>query len=508
MIFGALKGVRTQHPDYAKYLPQWKRIRDVIAGQDAVKAQGVAYLPKLVDQTQIDYSAYLGRALFYNASWRTVSGLIGMMFRKPPNKDVPKGIEDFLKDIDMSGTDFDTFAKKVATEGLSISRGGLLVDFPTVAPSEGYTPTLADAAKNGLRPMIQIYCAESIINWKTRRIANRTLLSLVVLTEDYEIPSADEFGKQIETRYRVLDLDPANDFYRVRVYRIDDKGADQLVSQVYPQMDNALLTEIPFYFFGLDDTSPNVDESAIIDLVDANIKHFQVSADLAHGTHFTALPTPVVTGYETPVPTDGKQLPTEKLYVGSQSAWLIPNDKAKAYYLEFQGTGLQAVEKYLDRIEEFIALLGARMLAAEKKDSEAAETAAIHRTGENSVLSAIAISVSKALTNALTMFSKWAGQAEEPTFEINREFLPFVIDAPELQALVKAWQGGAFDLEDLFELYKRADMVDGEKTFEEFKTGLEANAPPPPPAPPLNPNTNNPETGLPHPKPAPTGGAA
>src|ERR1039457_7285889 len=35
------------HPDYDASLPAWLRARDVIAGEDAVKAGGIKYLPRL-----------------------------------------------------------------------------------------------------------------------------------------------------------------------------------------------------------------------------------------------------------------------------------------------------------------------------------------------------------------------------------------------------------------------------------------------------------------------------
>ena len=34
------------HPQYSRWLPQWKRCRDVRAGADAVKATGESALPK------------------------------------------------------------------------------------------------------------------------------------------------------------------------------------------------------------------------------------------------------------------------------------------------------------------------------------------------------------------------------------------------------------------------------------------------------------------------------
>ena len=46
------------HADYDCNLVGWLRARDVIAGEDAVKAGGVKYLPRLDSQTDDEYNAY------------------------------------------------------------------------------------------------------------------------------------------------------------------------------------------------------------------------------------------------------------------------------------------------------------------------------------------------------------------------------------------------------------------------------------------------------------------
>jgi len=37
------KGVKTTHADFDKFAPKWKRVRDVVAGQDAMHEAGEAY---------------------------------------------------------------------------------------------------------------------------------------------------------------------------------------------------------------------------------------------------------------------------------------------------------------------------------------------------------------------------------------------------------------------------------------------------------------------------------
>ena len=49
--------VNSLHPDYLEMLNAWSRARDVIAGEDAVKAAGEKYLLRLDSQTDDEYVA-------------------------------------------------------------------------------------------------------------------------------------------------------------------------------------------------------------------------------------------------------------------------------------------------------------------------------------------------------------------------------------------------------------------------------------------------------------------
>ena len=76
--------VNSTHPDYDDNAPTWSRARDVLAGEDAVKAGGERYLPRLDSQTEGEFAVYRGRASFFNASARTSEAYLGLIFRRPP----------------------------------------------------------------------------------------------------------------------------------------------------------------------------------------------------------------------------------------------------------------------------------------------------------------------------------------------------------------------------------------------------------------------------------------
>lgn len=486
--------VEAQHPEYKLRAPQWKRCRDAFAGQDAIHAAGAAYLPKLKDQGADEYNSYKMRAGFYNATSRTVSGLIGMLFRKPPKLEVADGIKDDLKDADMKGKPFEMFAQDVAEESLVVGRVGVLVDH-AVAPPSNVVVTVAVAREQGLRPMVQMYRAENIINWRVSRINNATVLAMVVLTETYEYPVGEgkpdepfgpkstEFSAVCETRYRVLDIDTQHgNTYRQRIYRKNRNDVDQLVETIVPLMDGFPLAYIPFWFIGPDGIDIEVETPPLLDLVNVNIAHYRVTADYEHGCHFTGLPTPWISGYQNPTPEKGEPA----FYIGSTKAWVFSDANAKAEYLEFTGQGLTSLEKNLDRKEGHMAVLGARMLAPEKKQTETATTAAIHRTGENSALAGIGIAVSLALTLVLRTFTAWAGQktpTDKTNFETTRDFMPVNIDAATLTALVKAWQSGAISFETFYDLLQRGDISQADVDAAAEQARIEKNPAPAPAAP-------------------------
>src|SRR5690242_5473312 len=78
------------HPDYLAMLPAWSRARDVIAGEDAVKAAGEKYLPRLEAQSDQEFADYRARASFFNATARTSDGYIGQIFRRTPFLKLPE----------------------------------------------------------------------------------------------------------------------------------------------------------------------------------------------------------------------------------------------------------------------------------------------------------------------------------------------------------------------------------------------------------------------------------
>jgi len=477
--------VNTEHRDYIRMKAKWQRCRDVAAGMDAVHEAGSLYLPMLKDQTSAAYAAYVQRADFYNATWRTVTGLLGLLFRKPPVIEVPDAVAKLLEDVDGAGQPFQLLLQAISENALIVGREGILVDHPT-AP-EG--ATRADALLLNLRPTIQLYRAETIISWKLGRVNNKTVLVRAVLKEEEEVAAADdEFKTKAEPRWRVLDLldhwepvpagappdnTPPSKRYRQRVFKQKatatvNKAAqtsadfEQMGEAIYPTMNNRHMTFIPFIILGVDTMTVEVDTPPLIDLVDVNLSHYRTGADYAHGCHFSGLPTLFLAGLK-------MENPDEQIYIGSEKAIVTSNENAKASFIEVNGD-FPALKEKLDRAEKQMAILGARMLEPQIKGVEAADTAAIHRKGEESTLSSIAQAISFASTQALKWFTEWAGaDPANVKVELNRNFSAVPMTPTMLAALLSGWQQGApgFSDQSLFDLLKIGEIVKEDATLEE-----------------------------------------
>ena len=153
----------------------------------------------------------------------------------------------------------------------------------------------------------------------------------------------------------------------------------------------------------------------------------------------------------------------------------MPDPQAKAFFLTLDASGLGELREALVQKEQAMSVLGARLLSVEKRGIESAQTASIHRAGENSVLASIAQSISISLTHTLELLRDWSGNTGDISIVLNKEFTPNAMTAQDLQALVASWQSGSISQETLFFNMRRAEMIEPEITFQDEMDRIAAN---------------------------------
>lgn len=449
--------VDTKHKQYGTWSGRWQRCRDAIEGEDAIKAQGSLYLPKLTGADSAAYKAYLNRALFYGATGRTVAGLLGAIFRQSPSIELPTRLEYLRTAADPSGTPLSLLARNITAELLSSGRYGVLVDLP--------------ATEAGLaQPYYAGYSAESIWNWRMTVIDGELVPEQVILHEASTAAAEDGFGSVETQQLRVLSL--VEGVYTQTLYSKQKDKEDWIKGPtITPQITGKPMNRIPFVMMGVTGLSWGIEKPPLLDLVDVNLSHYRSSADLEHGRHYTALPTPYITGL-TKQAADG-----QSWTIGAGVAWLLP-EGSKADMLEFTGAGLTYLENALTAKEALMVLLGARLLEGQKKAAETAEALRLRQGGESSVLATLVDTVVMGMTHLLAIASEWAGTDEaQAVFEMNKDFVDSRLNATELTALVTAWQGGAMPMDVLLWNMRQGELLPPDYTDEEIKELLKAEEP-------------------------------
>lgn len=453
----------TTNPQYDKWQPIWKKCRDAIDGQEWVHEGGETYLPNPAQWDATLYKAYKLRATYFNACGRTLDGMTGLIFRKKPELVYPAALEPIINDIDMAGSDIMAFAEQLVDELGRVSRVGILIDYPS---TQTIGLTVAEAQTLGLRPYATIYKTESILDWRYERINNKQMLSMVKLKECKEVQTGEFEYKSVDL-IRVLDL--ADGRYRVRVYQKGEKEYE-LISEIFPLMNNAPIREIPFVFDSVNGLDSDVKKPLLLDLVNVNLSHYRLNADYKHGLLFTGLPTPVFWG--------AMLEKEDKINLGSTEALVFSNPDGHAEYLEFKGEGLNALKTALDGEFQQMAALGAKMLSPEKRAVESAETATIHRAGEDAVLASLSHSASSALTKTLQWLALWArAESTKSSCKLTTDFIPKGMDPAMFKELTVAYLSGTISYEEYFYKLKEGEIIRDETKIEEEQERLENREP-------------------------------
>lgn len=466
-------GVDAKHAEYNRMAAVWERCRDAVAGEDVVKGKGERYLPRPGGQKDAEYEAYKTRSHWFGATKRTKAGIGGLIRRRDPQIDVPEAMADMLVDITASGLSVEDVISRTIDEVIETGRFGILVDFPRIDASAA--TTIAQQELTGARPFVALYRTEEITNWRTGRVGGRTKLTMVVLRETVEAEDpADEFVRKPVEQYRVLDLGGPAGAYRQRIYRKKGptiQGGETWILQeeIAILMRGKPMPDIPFVFFGPDPDDGTVQDPPIKDVADVNFSHYRTQADIEHAAHWTALPTPVFMGLSSEQVKEG-------VNVGSITAIGLPVD-GDAKFLEFSGQGLEPLEKRLQAKAEEMAILGARILSPEKRQVEAAETASIHRAGENSVLASIANTIGRAMGRVVEIMRDWAGLTGDVSIKLNTDYLPAEMSPQMLQALTAALQAGTISGQDYFWYLQQGEVIRPDRTFEEAQADIESSPP-------------------------------
>lgn len=427
----------------------WKKIRDCVAGERVIHDAGTKYLPKLsAVQKEVSYTAYKDRARFFNATARTLAGWAGSIFRKAPEVNAPPAVEPLLKDIDLAGTSFEELTNEATEEVLSIGRAGVLVEKQTGDTGRAY---------------MRLFTAEEITDWATTVINGAQVLAFVEL--QYGVDQLSEDGKRVECVLEKRTLKLVDGLYTQTVSRSIKAGEFGAETTNTPTIKGQAMRFIPFVFLSAKGTKPQIQEPPLLAIATTNVHHYRRSADLCHGLHLSALPTP----YSINDTSNG-----EPIELGSGTFYNFKGNGVAVGFLEWSGAGLAAVRQDMQDMLAEMAALGAAYITPPKREAESAEALSLKNEAQNSPLAKIASAVERGLSLALAWLCLWQGADDSAAaVRLNKDFDQTKLSASDLKTLSEALQSGGITPDVYAHLLAAAEVLPPELTAEKFAADLE-----------------------------------
>jgi hypothetical protein len=451
----AKSAVQFIREEASSLLPVWWMIRDCIEGEQAIKGEyGLRvsyyaahkrgrkgsdyYLPRpnptdMSEENRKRYEQYVKRAVFYNFTARTLSGLVGQIFLRAPVKTIPAKLEPMLTDMDGEGMNDEQVAKRTCQSVLAYGRAGLYTDYPT---TDGAV-TVAEEKSGNVQPVIRHYYPWQIINWATSKRGVKQVLSLVVLEELVWTLHEDSFTLFPSLRYRVLRLDPASWVYSVYVWEWDETQKDFGQTETFtPQnAEGKTFDYIPFNFIGSEANDVWPDVPPLGDLAALNVAHYRNSADYEEACYLVGQPTPVITGVTESWVTNVLK---GSIQLGSRGSISLPaGADAKLIQADANQMPLEAMKLKEDQA----VAIGAKLVQAKMKVRTATEVV-VDTTSEASTLHNVAKNTSAAMEQNLSWAQEFAGGNEKVQYQLNTEFEISRMGADDLMVAFKTWQGG------------------------------------------------------------------
>lgn len=439
----------SKHPEYTESLSRWKKMRDCYDGQEAIKAAGVTYLPATKGQIldgmgtdQIgakDYDAYLQRAVFHDLVQIAVETLIGILNAKPPTVTLPPGMEPLLAKVNQRGESVTALLRRIHEQQLVTGRCGLIADLPI----SGTTDTI---------PYIDLYTAESIINWDDNEMGDGDIeLRLIVLQESGK-RRLDDFSWEDATNYRVLAM--VGGEYKQGLFAETDSYSEEMMKT--PVLRGRPLASIPFVIANSKDCLPQVDKSPLLGLAELALCIYRLEADYRQCLFMQGQDTLVIIGGVRKDSTGAEGA----VRVGA-GAMIEVDSGGDAKYIGVQSAGLPEMRSALENDKQLAAVKTGQLMAPGKASLESGEALKTRVAAQTATLTQIAETSCTALEMNLKTIATWMGL--DPALVVvkpNKDFTNWTIQGQDIVQLITAKRLGApISLESIHQTMKERGLT-------------------------------------------------
>jgi hypothetical protein len=177
--------IEIQHPQYSGMMRRWEYfIRSYLGGKEYHDGK---FLQQYLLELESEYLKRLNYTPLDNHARNVIDIYSSFLFRVPPTRELgtlsdDPSVDQFLKDADFEGRSFNALMREVQNYASVYGHCWILVDKPSTN-----VMTRAEELEQGIRPYINIYTPENVLDWKyTRSPQGYYYLEYVKIRESIE----------------------------------------------------------------------------------------------------------------------------------------------------------------------------------------------------------------------------------------------------------------------------------------------------------------------------------
>lgn len=476
--------INTTHPQYDALATRWQRMTDVCNGEDAIKAAGERYLPMpnkdiRTPEALARYANYKDRAVFVEVTKDTLDKYTGQAFKDDPVLNVNTQLDYMKRDANGAGLSIYQIAQKAFEAQLERGRFGLFVDYPTTNDEVSQ----ADVERNALRPTINFYAPESIINWRTTVIGGQTVTNMIVLHETvYETDPDDIFSSEQIEQWRYLGLDETGYFVEVRRKATTGQQGDNdgfVIHQerVYPtKSGNVKFDCIPFVIGGSDSNDWCEQNIPLESLAKMNLAHYRNSADYEQSAFICGQVQPWMSGVSAH---RMEALEKQKIRIGA-GAMIMLEENGKFGFAQAEPNTLAG--EAMDKKYAIMKALGAKL--AQDSDSKVrTATESNHESGVQNSTASMAVScLNEALSDAILLCYEYLGitysdKDGEYLFKAKQDFVSATASDAIMNAIGSWTTAGLAPKSVAYNYMRKYNLIDAELKDDEIDDLIDSELP-------------------------------
>ena len=406
------------------------------------------------------YSSYLQRARFPEIVSLARTGLIGTAIVKMPEVELPNSINYLIENAGQSKESIYEIFVELIAEVLTAGNSALHVD--------------VDPITNNL--FINVLYAEDIIDWDISNAKDE--LSFVNIKRIVsERSESNIFEVKNCNKNYVYKLEDEGVIVRKYVEGIEIELSDEEGKKIEKVLSRQGIAfdRIPIFPVGSQSNSILPQPAPLSGLGEIALSIYRKDADLSNAQYMTCNPNLVISGAETGVDDNGNATGIPHI-IGSQTALVLPDPDAKAYYLKTDTSALDHMRESIKDLFEESVMYSISLIGKGKKSAESADAINARQNASNATLVNIVKNCGKAIRNALEFCANNYSQSGVK-FEPNLDFADMSLSPQMITSLTQIWMARGLSLNTLLEILRDAGLLPDKFDVDEELTKINEEPP-------------------------------